>query len=115
LSTSLIFSHFRLLLFELLNEHSLVVMSCISMLSSFGDFSSFHALGSFENHRLVGFFLFCASLHEGEHRFMALMVVGIQKVGATTWSKVQPVTAFREWLVDMYELPIEAKTNFLFM
>jgi hypothetical protein len=71
----------------------LVVMRCIPMLSSFGDFSSFHALGSFENRRLVGFFLFCASLYEGEHRFMALMVVGIQKIGATTWSKVRQVRA----------------------
>jgi len=86
------------------------------MLSRFGDSSSFHALGSFESHRLVGlFFRFCASLCEGEHRFLALMVVGIQKIGATTWTECYDESRLSEWLVGMYELPVQTRTNFLFM
>lgn len=60
-------------------------------------------------------FHFCASLCEGEHRFLALMVVGIQKIGATTWTRCHDESRLSDWLVGMYELPIKTRTNFLFM
>lgn len=65
------------------------------MLSWFGDFS-FHALGSFENRRLVGFFSFLFYPYEGEPRvFGADGRWDTKKIGATTWSKVRPVMAMR--------------------
>ena len=70
-------------------------------------------LGSFEDCLQAGFLLFCASLHEGEHWLLALMVVGIQDtIGASTRANFTTSHGCSEWLVVMDEPPIEARTNF---
>jgi len=70
------------------------------MLSWFGDFS-FHALGSFENRRLVGFFSFLFYLYEGEPRvFGADGRWDTKRLGLPHGQKYDQ-SWLCEWLVDV--------------
>ena len=91
----------------------LVVMRRISMFSWFGDFS-FHVLGSFENRRLVGFFLFCSTFTKVNIGFLALMVVGIQKRLGLPHGQKYDQSWRCEWLVDVLRASNQDKNEFPF-